>query len=320
MPEAHAGEVLIAVSACLVGEEVRYDGTHKKDPFIVQTLGRIVQLVPVCPEVGIGLGTPREPIHLVQVGDQVRLVGVATNQDHTAAMIEWARRKVRELERLGICGFILKKDSPSCGMERVRIHRAGQPPLRTGRGLFAQVLMEALPLLPVEEEGRLHDPALRENFFERVFAYRRLRELCKRPPSCGELVRFHTAEKMLLLAHDPQRYRELGRLVANAKGKPSAELCAVYQKAFMEALRKPATRARHTNVLLHMLGHLKHHLTPQEKQELLAAIGDYGRELVPLVVPITLVRHFVRRYGVSYLEGQTYLEPHPKELMLRNHV
>jgi len=313
-------EVLIGISACLLGEPVRYDGTHKRDAFLVETVGRLVRFVPVCPEAGIGLGVPREPIHLVQIGQEIRLVGIASGRDHTATMTSWAREKARELAALGISGFIFKKDSPSCGMERVRIHVAGKPPVRSGRGLFARILMEELPLLPVEEEGRLQDPVLRENFFERVFAHARLRRLFGRRWRLADLVRFHTSEKLLLMAHDPTRYRRLGRLVAGAKSLGRDELAERYQREFMLAMARVASRGRHWNVLQHMLGHLKHYLTAQEKQELAEVMEDYRRGWVPLVVPVTLFRHFVRRYGISYLAGQSYLEPHPRELLLRNHV
>lgn len=309
----------LGVSSCLLGERVRYDGGHKKDDFLTELLARFVELVPVCPEVELGLGTPREPIRLQRDGDLVRLVAPKSGKDHTEPMRRFAERRVRALARLDLCGYVLKKDSPSCGMERVRVW-GGRMPSRDGRGAFAAVLMAELPLLPVEEEGRLRDPGLRESFVERVFAYRRLKDLFQGRWTVGGLVSFHAAEKLLVLAHEPAAYQRLGRLVAGAKGAPRAEIARAYAEVFMSALARPATRGRHVNVLQHMAGYLKDLASADERQELAEAIEDYRRGLVPLVVPVTLVKHHVRRHGIAYLAGQRYLEPHPKELMLRNHA
>jgi uncharacterized protein YbgA (DUF1722 family)/uncharacterized protein YbbK (DUF523 family) len=309
----------IGISACLLGERVRYDGGHKKDAFVTRLLARFVTFVPVCPEVELGLGTPRETIRLERDGDLVRLVAPKSGTDHTEPMRRFAERRVAELGRLDLSGYILKKDSPSCGMERVRVHE-GTAATRAGRGAFAAVLLDRLPLLPVEEEGRLNDLGLRESFVERVFAYRRLRDLLGRRFGLDELVRFHTAEKLLVLAHDPEAYRKLGRLVARAKEARRGELADAYATMYMAALAKPATRGRHANVLQHMAGYVKELATRDERAELADAIADYRRGLVPLVVPVTLVKHHVRRHGIDHLAGQRYLEPHPRELMLRNHV
>jgi uncharacterized protein YbgA (DUF1722 family)/uncharacterized protein YbbK (DUF523 family) len=312
--------VRIGISRCLLGEKVRFDGGHKRDAFLVDTFGRYVEWVDVCPEVEIGLGTPREPIRLARSGEDLRLVGVKSGIDHTAAMQSYASRKAAELAEAGLCGFILKKDSPSCGMERVKVYDPHGSPARNGRGLFAQALMARLPLLPVEEEGRLSDPRLRDNFVERVFAYQRLRHLLGGRWTVGQVVAFHTAHKLVLMAHSTVAYAELGRLVAGAKGLPRAEFCDRYERAFMNALTAIATPKRHANVLYHMLGYFKTSLDEASRAELAASIEDYRQGLVPLVVPMTLVRHHVRLKGVAYLAGQVYLEPHPKELMLRNHV
>jgi uncharacterized protein YbgA (DUF1722 family)/uncharacterized protein YbbK (DUF523 family) len=312
--------VRIGISMCLLGEKVRFDGGHKRDGFLVDTFGHYVEWLPVCPEVDIGLGTPREPIHLVRAGKAVRLVGVKSGADHTDAMGDYARMKAGELARLDLCGFILKKDSPSCGMERVKIYDPNGMSERAGRGLFAGALMARLPHLPVEEEGRLLDPRLRDNFVERVFAYRRLRDLFSSRWTLGHLVRFHTAHKLVLMAHAPTAYTALGRLVAGAKVLDRADLREHYEQRFMDALSVVATPKRHANVLYHMLGYFKTSLDDDSRAELAATIEDYRSGLVPLIVPITLVRHHVRRLSVSYLAGQVYLEPHPKELMLRNHV
>ncbi len=313
------GPIRIGVSSCLLGTNVRFDGGHKKDEFITGGLARFVEFVPVCPEVEVGMPVPRPAIRLERRGGSVHLVDPRHGVDHTEPMRRWAERRVAEIEGQDLCGFVLKKDSPSCGMLRVRVY-AGGAATRDGRGLFAEALLARLPLLPVEEEGRLHDAPLRENFVERVFAYRRWKDLLAGRWTVGDLVRFHSAEKMLLLAHDPEGYRALGRLVARAKGVPRAELAERYGEAFMRSLARPATRGRQVNVLQHMAGYFKDLATPDERQELAESIAEYRAGLVPLVVPITLLRHHVRKHRVPWLEGQTHLEPHPRELMLRNHV
>jgi uncharacterized protein YbgA (DUF1722 family)/uncharacterized protein YbbK (DUF523 family) len=320
-PEAHRSTpIRIGISACLLGEEVRFDGGHKRDPFLTDILGPHVAFVPVCPEVEMGLGTPRETLRLVRQGTALRMVTTRTLIDHTDGMNRWASRRLAALEREDLSGYVLKKDSPSCGMERVKTYADDEMPRRDGRGLFAAALIERMPLLPVEEEGRLSDPVLRENFIERVFAYRRLQDLFRSRWTVGSLVAFHTAHKMSLLAHSTAAYRELGQLVAAAKAMPRAELRARYSSLFMTTLKAPATRARHTNVLQHMAGHLKKRIDDSSRAELASCIDEYRRGFVPLIVPLTLIRHHVRLHRVEYLHGQTYLEPHPRELMLRNHV
>jgi uncharacterized protein YbgA (DUF1722 family) len=268
----------------------------------------------------MGLGTPRDTLRLVRIGDAIRMVMPKTGADHTGAMRSFARRRVRELAGLRLCGYILKKGSPSCGMERVRVFDAHGVPAKSGRGLFAEALLERFPNLPVEEEGRLADPRLRENFIERVFAYHRLRSLFAGKWKLGDLVRFHTAHKLLLMAHSPKVYESLGRVVANAQAVLRPALNARYEAEFMGALSAIATPKRHANVLQHMTGYFRSQLDGDSRRELLALIEDYRRGLVPLVVPLTLIRHYVRRFQIAYLEGQVYLAPHPKELMLRNHV
>ena len=205
-------------------------------------------------------------------------------------------------------------------MERVRVFDAHGVPSKSGRGLFAEALLQHFPNLPVEEEGRLNDPRLRENFIERVFAYARLRSLFSGPWKIGDLVAFHTAHKLLLMAHSPQAYQSLGRLVAEASSVPHAQLRDRYESEFMGALREMATSKRQANVLQHMVGYFSKQLDSDSRQELQALVQDYRAGLVPLVVPLTLIRHYVRKYDVTYLRGQVYLDPHPKELMLRNHV
>lgn len=312
--------IRLGISACLLGDEVRYDGGHKRDSFLTTVLGPFVEWVKVCPEVESGMGTPRESIRLVDEGGRLRLLTVKTGVDHTASMTAYSAARVQALDEEDLCGYVLKKDSPSCGMTRVKVYSGTGPGTRTGVGVFARQLLERFPRLPVEEEGRLTDPRLRDNFIERVFAYRRLRDLFESRWTVGDLVRFHTAHKLVLLAHSTQAYTRLGRLVAGAKGADRASLRARYTGGFMEALTLIATPKRHTNVLQHMVGYFKKTLDAASRAELLAAIEDYRQELVPLIVPITLLRHHVRVQEVQYLAGQVYLAPHPKELMLRNHV
>ena len=316
----------IGISRCLLGEEVRFDGGHKRDPFLTQTFGRFVEWVDVCPEVEVGMGIPREAIRLVADPEgvvagreRVRLVGVKSATDWTAEMVRYSAARVRALARAGLSGYVLKKDSPSCGMDRVRVYRPGGA-TRDGRGLFAEALASALPNLPIEEEGRLHDPVLRENFVERVFAYARVRAFFAGRWSRGGLVRFHTAHKLQLLAHARAGYGELGRLVADVAGRGTGEMADQYEGTFMRTLTRLATPGRHADVMTHMVGHLKRLIDAPDRDELLASIDDHRRGLVPLIVPITLIRHHVRRHHVEYLLGQTYLDPHPRELALRNHV
>ena len=310
----------IGISACLLGDEVRYDGGHKRDAFLTGVLGPFVEWVSVCPEVEIGMGTPREPIRLAAQEGGIRLLAVKSGTDYTDRMDTYAVRRVDALARERLCGYVLKKDSPSCGMTRVKVHNPAAPPTRSGVGRFAAALLARFPDLPIEDEGRLCDPRLRENFIERIFAYRRLRDLFDARWTVGDLVQFHTAHKLVLLAHSTTSYTGLGRLVARAKTIDRESLRQQYSRGFMAALAPIATRARHVNVLQHMAGYFKKLLDSASRDELRGTIEDYRLGLVPLVVPVTLVRHHVRQQGVQYLADQIYLSPHPKELMLRNHV
>ncbi len=315
-------KIRLGISACLLGEPVRFDGGHQWDRFITDTLGKYVEFVPVCPEVECGLGVPREAMRLVGDPEAPRLVTVRTKVDLTERLVAWARKRVGELEQEDLGGFIFKSKSPSSGMERVRVYNeaAQGSPVTRGVGMFARIFMENFPLLPVEEEGRLHDPVLRENFIERIFVLQRWRELLAAKPKLGDLVTFHTRHKLLILAHSTNHYRELGRLVARAKEVPVQEFSENYQSRLMEALRLKTTPKKNTNVLHHLMGYFKKDLTPDEKQELLEIIASYHQGYVPLVVPITLINHYVRKYNQPYLKEQFYLHPHPVELQLRNHV
>lgn len=313
--------IRLGISTCLLGERVRYDGGHKRDHFLVDILGQHVEWVPVCPEVEIGLPVPRESMRLVGDPASPRLVAPKSGADYTERMKAWARERLEQLAALDLCGFVFKKDSPSSGLFRVRVYDEHGMPRRTGTGIFPREVMNRFPLLPLEEEGRLNDMALRENFIERVFAYYRWTELLKNDPTPGGLVRFHTAHKLTLMAHSPKHYTEMGRLVAQAGTIPWEELSATYGRLFMEGLTLLGTRRKHVNVLQHLMGFLKKHLSSEDKQELLGLIEDYRNELVPLIVPLTLIQHYVRKYPVpDWVHQQVYLTPYPKELMLRNHV
>jgi uncharacterized protein YbgA (DUF1722 family)/uncharacterized protein YbbK (DUF523 family) len=313
--------IKLGISSCLLGNNVRYDNSNKWDRFITDTLGQFVEYLPVCPEVECGLGIPREPVR--QVGNPLspRLVTTRTRIDHTDRMISWAKKRVRELEKEDLCGFIFKSGSPSSGMERIKVfpEKPGMP-TKKGVGLFARIFMEHFPRLPVEEDGRLHDVNLRENFIERIFTLRRWRDLRTQLKKRGALVKFHTKHKLLILSHSTKHYQSAGRLVAaNTKVTPS-ELYDTYEGLLLEALKIKSTPKKHTNVLQHMMGYFKKELSADEKQELLEVIDNYRSGLLPLIVPVTLINHYVRKYDQPYLKDQYYLNPHPIELQLRNHV
>ena len=311
--------IRIGVSSCLLGEKVRYDGGHKHDRYITDLLGNFFSFLPVCPEVGCGMPTPREAMRLEGDPASPRLVTVRSRVDKTGQMLTYCSSKVQELEGEDLCGFIFKKNSPSSGLFRVKVYQGGMPS-KSGSGLFAAAVTRHFPQLPVEEEGRLNDPVIRENFIGRVFSYRRWKDFLLDKPDPGRLVEFHSRQKLLMMAHSPAIYREIGSLVAQGKQLKLPELLQRYQELYMRALQLHATVKKNTNVLMHIMGYFKKELTPAEKEELLGAIGQYHDHLVPLVVPITLLKHYVHKYDQQYLKEQLYLCPHPAELMLRNHV
>jgi len=313
------GPINIGVSSCLLGEPVRYDGGHRQDRYISDTLGRFFRFVPVCPEVGCGLPIPREAMRLEGDPASPRLMTVRTRIDLTERMSAYCREKVAELEDAGLCGFIFKKNSPSSGLWRVKVYNNGMP-AKSGSGLFAAAMARRFPLLPMEEEGRLNDAALRENFIERVFAYHRWKAFLANSPDLGRLVEFHTAHKLLIMSHGTRPYREMGTLVAQGKSLNGEELFRAYEEMFMKALALQATVKKQTNVLMHIMGYFKRVLEPGEKRELLEVINRYHDHLLPLIVPLTLLKHYVTKYDQPYLGQQIYLSPHPAELMLRNHV
>ena len=319
----------MGVSACLLGREVRYDGQHKRDAFLVELLGPFVEWVPVCPEMEMGLGVPREPIRLVGRSGAPRLVGGRSGRDHTEAMRAYAEERVAALAEEDLSGYVTKKDSPSCGLEQVRVHGArGGPPRPAGVGAFARVLLEAMPLLPVVEEARLRDPSLRESFVERVFAFARWKAAVSGGMTRGRLAAFHAAHELALLAHSPAACRRLGALARGPGEGPrrdaristlvqACQAADAYAARFMAALKVPATRVGHTRALRHAAGILRRALASPERRELEKLVSDHGRGLVPLVVPLTLLRHHVRKHGVEHLAGQVYLDPDPRELTLR---
>jgi len=313
-------KIRIGISSCLLGENVRYDGGHQLDRYLRDTLGQYVEYVPVCPEVEMGLPTPREALRLVEREDGPHLVFARSGGDVTEQMLDWARRRVRELEKEELCGFIFKARSPSRGMERVKLYDKNGVPHEEGVGLFARVFMEHFPLVPVEEDGRMHDARLRENFIECIFTFRRWRRLLADGGTAARLVDFHTRHKLLILSHSPEVYREMGRLVAGAGREGGEALFAEYQRLLMTAMRLRGTVAKNCNVLQHLLGYFKKQLSADEKREVLELIDHYRQGHLPLIVPVTLVNHFVRKYDQPYLRQQLYLNPHPLELQLRNHV
>lgn len=310
------GPIRVGISSCLLGDKVRYDGGHKRDRFLTDTLGQFVEWVPVCPEVEIGMGTPREPIHLIQRYGDIHLVGIRTEADHTDAMQAYARRQMNQLAGERLSGYILKQDSPSCGLERVQVHRDRGHATRSGRGLFAAALAERFPNLPIEEEGRLHNPRLRDNWIERICAYHRLQLLWTTRWRIDDLIRFHAAHRFVLLAHVPQSYQRLRRLIGRATVLSRAVVRERYERGFMMALTVPATRSQHATVLRHLFGCVSDRLDKPARRELFTRIQAYRRGLVPLLVPVALIAHYVRVLDIDDLKGQEYLDPHPTELAL----
>lgn len=313
-------KIRLGISSCLLGEKVRFDGGHRWDRFLTDTLGKYVEFVPVCPEVECGLGVPREPMRLVGQPQAPRLLTVRTQEDHTDRLLRWAQRRVAELEGENLSGFIFKSDSPSSGLKRVKVYPHQGGPVKKGVGLFARTFREHFPLLPVEDDGHLHDPNLREHFLKSVFTFKRWREVLAQKPGLANLAAFHTRHQLLILSHSPQHYRALGRLLARGKEIPIRELYQQYQGLLLKALRLQATATKNAQVLYHLLGYFKLDLSGEEKRELLELIDHYRQGYLPLIIPVTLINHYVRKYHQSYLKEQYYLNPHPLELQLRHHV
>lgn len=311
--------ITVGISQCLLGESVRFDGGHKRDHYITGTLGNYFEFVAVCPELAIGLGVPREPIRLLGSARQPHAVGIRNAAlDVTDKLHHYGVQQARELAHL--CGYIFKRGSPSCGMERVKIYNKQGMPSKQGSGIYAQAFMQQQPLIPCEEEGRLGDPQLRENFIQRVFVLHRWRAVWQGRITPGKLVEFHSRHKYMLMAHSPKAYKKLGQLVATAGKAGIRELADEYIAELMGALKLIATRKQHANVLHHLLGYLKTNLSREDKSAMLETIGTYQRGEVPLIVPLTLLKHHFRHYPDPYILQQYYLSPHPQELMLRNNV
>lgn len=314
-------KIPIGISSCLLGNKVRYDGQHKHDPYLSETLGEFFEYTPVCPEVQCGLSIPREAMRLVGTPENSRLVTIKSGIDYTDLMKKWGEEILRFLEDKNLCGFIFKAKSPSSGMERIKIYpEQGGTPQKNGRGIFAAMYMEKFPLIPVEDEGRLHDPLLRENFIERVFAYRRWQEMLEGEHTVHGLLQFHAAHKLLLMAHSNVHYKDCGKIAASATKAKLQEVSSTYFNTFMEGMKKPATVSKNCNVLQHILGYFKKTLTQEDKAESLELIENYKKGLIPLIVPVTLMNHYIRKYDEKYLKEQYYLHPHPMELKLRNHA
>ena len=310
----------LGVSQCLLGEQVRFDGGHKRDRFLTDMLGQFVEWVPVCPEVEAGLGTPRESMRLVGSAEAPRLVTIKTQKDLTTTLERFCHRRIQELKSLALDGYIFKKDSPSCGIKQVRVYQHTSSPSRKGSGLFAQAFQTSFPLIPVEDEGRLNDPGIRENFIERIFAYYRWQNLLGDGLAPRAIVAFHTQHKYFLMAHSRPHYHELGQIVASSKHYTPHHLAMAYGEKFMEALKVKTTVRKHVNVLQHLVGHFKKQISRRQRQELQELISNYHQGLSPLIAPLTLINHYVREHEIEYLADQVYLQPHPKELILKNHV
>lgn len=312
-------KIAVGISSCLLGDKVRFDGGHKLDNYITGTLAVYFDFIPVCPEVAIGLPVPRPPIRLVRLDDGIHVVGVKDpSMDVTDKLHAYGSMMARRLS--GISGFIFKRASPSCGMERVKVYAPDGRSIDKASGAFAEELMKEQPLLPVEEEGRLGDPGLRENFIMRVFVYHRWQQLLKSRPGVKKLIDFHSDHKYLVMAHNQASYRRMGKLLANAGKEDPLALAQTYFEELMGALRHPATRKQHANVLQHLLGYLKNQLDSEDKSEMITIIDQYREGFIPLIVPITLLRHHFRRHPHEYIERQVYLNPHPNELMLHNMI
>lgn len=313
-------KIRLGIAKCLLGERVRYDGGHKLDRYLKDVLGTYVEWVPVCPEVECGMGIPREAVRLVGVPEDCRLVGRKSGEDWTDRMKNWGMQRIEDLERAGICGYVFKFGSPSSGMNRIKVYRKGGGPSMDGVGVWAAMVMDRFPGLPFEDEGRLNNPAIRENFISRVFTLKRWRTAMSGGVAPGRLVEFHSRHKMLVMAHNVELYRALGKIVARVGAKDIDRVFPEYFTLLLKALSYKATVKKHANVLMHAVGYFKKNLDSDEKQELLEIIDQYRNELLPLSVPMTLINHFVRKYGKKYLAEQYYLYPYPAELMLRNHV
>lgn len=313
-PVLAMNKIPIGISSCLLGQEVRFDGGHKYDSYITGTLGQYFEFHPFCPEVAIGLGVPRPTLHLENIEGKIRCVGVKDpGHDVTERLRDYADRLKDQYA--GLCGYILKKGSPSCGMERVKVY-AGAQSRPDGVGIFAEAMMRLNPLLPVEEEGRLGDPGLRENFIQRVYVYYRWKRLLDEGVSANSLTRFHARHKLIIMSHGD--YRELGQMLAGLSLESLAEVAERYISRLMKMLKHVPTRSQHVNVLQHIQGYLKKELSADDKAEMVEVIERYRRGEIPLIVPLTLLKHHFRKAPDPYIEESYYMSPYPQELRLIN--
>ncbi|MFA7159204.1 MAG: DUF523 and DUF1722 domain-containing protein [Kiritimatiellia bacterium] len=312
-------KIKIGVSTCLLGQNVRYDGGHKLDNFIVNTLARYFEFVPVCPEVECGLGVPREAMRLVGDPQSPRLLTIKTRVDHTGRMTGWAEKRLRELEREDLSGFIFKSRSPSSGMERVKVYNDKGYAVKAGVGIFARMFMEHFPYLPVEEEGRLSDPKLRETFIENVFILKEWREAVA-AGKIAALIKFHERMKYSFMARSPALLGAMGKLLAGHKKGSFNPIRDAYYELLAKMLKTQSAARLSLNVLQHLAGYFKEQLTSAEKEEFAGILNHYRAGDIPLIVPVTLINHYARKYASAYLLGQYYLNPHPLELKLRNHA
>ena len=311
-------KIRIGISSCLLGNNVRYDGGHKQAYYLTETLDKYVEWIPVCPEVEYGLPVPREQMRLEGDPKAPRLVTIKTGTDHTDGMLKWARSRLKELERDNLCGFIFKSRSPSSGYKGVKVY--SPTGLRRGKGIFTSAFIRHLPVLPIEDEVILQDPGIRENFIGRVIVMNRWKEFLAKNNKKSGLVSFHTDHELLLMSHSPRHYTLLGRMVANLKDYNKKELFDRYIRLFMEGQRLIATAKKNQNVLSHVLEYFNKHLTVDEKAKLNKTIENYYKGLSPLIVPVTLINHYVSKFNEPYLKRQCYLDQYPIELMLRAHL
>ena len=314
------GPIRIGVSSCLLGERVRFDGGHKRNDFLTEVMGPHVEWVPVCPELEMGLGVPREPIQLERKNGKIRLVSIETRIDHTRTVRRWAMQRLREFDREKLCGYILKSRSPSCGVARVPIRAVNAALVGYGAGLYAAALAERYGNLPIVEERQLRNPKQRVSFIERVFAYRRLRRLFDKRWKKRDVTEFHTRHRLVLMSHSPRLCRDIGHLVTQVSERPIKEFRRQFESLFMRAMRITLTPGKHTSVLRHMAGYLTDGPGSAQRRELSRLIEDYRRGLEPFSSPLTFIRGLARQFHIECLNNQLYLNPHPKEVVLRDRV
>jgi uncharacterized protein YbgA (DUF1722 family)/uncharacterized protein YbbK (DUF523 family) len=307
----------IAVSACLLGEKVRFDGGHKHDRFVTDELGKYASFAPFCPE-AIAFGTPRPSIRLVNKESDYRVISNKNGDDLTDELIEKSYQELYKIVQNDLSGIIFKSKSPSCGMGSAKAYLENGFADSKADGVFVAICKEKFPLLPMEEEGRLQDDWLRENFIMQLFAYNSFEVLKKSNPTIKMLVDFHTKNKFLLQAKDEKIYRVLGNIVGNHEKLPFDELLSNYEYNFKTAIAKKSSIKRNRNVLEHMSGFFKNELSSVEKETLHEQIEEYAQKIVPIVVPLSTIKLYAKKYNNEYLLGQVFLDPYPKELALRS--